>query len=151
MSQIRNVALVRGGVVDGPGLKGVCDISRGERDNVGVAQDPTVSLEDDVALTRRVLDGMVGPTVLVGHSYDRAVIGGAGTHEDVAALVSITAFAPVPTELDVLVGFGRLRRPRDRLRFPGPSQRSMQPRRRSPCGGVLVHCHCSDHDGSVGP
>ena len=35
-----------------------------------------------------------GPTVLVGHSYGGAVISEAGTHDNVAALVYIAAFAP---------------------------------------------------------
>jgi pimeloyl-ACP methyl ester carboxylesterase len=54
----------------------------------------TLSLEDDVAVTNRVLSAQDGPTVLVGHSYGGAVISQAGTHDQVAAPVYITAFAP---------------------------------------------------------
>ena len=57
-------------------------------------QNPTLSLEDDVAVTNRVLDPLDGPAVLVGHSYGGAVITEAGTHENVAALGYIAAFAP---------------------------------------------------------
>jgi pimeloyl-ACP methyl ester carboxylesterase len=57
-------------------------------------QNPTVSLEGDAAFTQRVIDGLDGPVVLVGHSYGGAVITAAGTHEKVAALVYIAAFAP---------------------------------------------------------
>jgi pimeloyl-ACP methyl ester carboxylesterase len=61
---------------------------------VAVGQNPTLSLEGDVAATRQVLDAQDGPVVLVGHSYGGAVITEAGTDPDVAALVYIAAFAP---------------------------------------------------------
>ena len=57
-------------------------------------QNPTLSLAGDVAATHQILDGLVGPAVLVGHSYGGAVITEAGNHQNVAALVYITAFAP---------------------------------------------------------
>src|ERR1700757_1617548 len=41
-----------------------------------------------------VLDLQDGPAILVGHSYGGAVITEAGTHDAVAGLVYITAFAP---------------------------------------------------------
>jgi pimeloyl-ACP methyl ester carboxylesterase len=94
MSPIQNVALVHGGFVDGSGWKGVYDLLRQEGYDVSVVQNPTVSLEDDVAVTNRVLNDQDGPTVLVGHSYGGAVISQAGTHENVAALVYIAAFVP---------------------------------------------------------
>jgi pimeloyl-ACP methyl ester carboxylesterase len=94
MSQIKNVALVHGGFVDGSGWKGVYDLLKNDGYTLSVVQNPTLSLEDDVAVTRRALDALDGPTVLVGHSYGGAVITEAGTHENVAALVYITAFAP---------------------------------------------------------
>src|SRR5439155_19783557 len=61
---------------------------------VAIVQNPTLSLEDDAAVTRRVIDELDGPVVLVGHSYGGAVITEAGLHEKVAALVYIAAFAP---------------------------------------------------------
>ena len=61
---------------------------------VAIVQNPTLSLEDDAAVTRRVIDDLDGPVVLVGHSYGGAVITEAGLHEKVGALVYITAFAP---------------------------------------------------------
>ena len=94
MSQVRNVALVHGGFVDGSGWEGVYRLLREDGFNVSVVQNPTVSLEDDAAVTRRVLDKQDGPTILVGHSYGGAVITEAGTHENVAGLVYITAFIP---------------------------------------------------------
>jgi pimeloyl-ACP methyl ester carboxylesterase len=89
-----SIVLVHGGFVDGSGWQGVYDLLRADGFKVSVVQNPTVSLEDDVAVTRRVLDQQDGPSILVGHSYGGAVISEAGTHENVDGLVYITAFAP---------------------------------------------------------
>ena len=94
MSIAKNVVLVHGGFVDGSGWRGVYDALRADGYHVSVVQNPTLSLEDDVATTKRVLDAQDGPTVLVGHSYGGAVISEAGTHENVSTLVYIAAFAP---------------------------------------------------------
>ena len=94
MSIAKNVVLVHGGFVDGSGWRGVYDALRADGYHVSVVQNPTLSLEGDVATTKRVLDAQDGPTVLVGHSYGGAVITEAGTHENVSTLVYITAFAP---------------------------------------------------------
>jgi len=94
MSEIRNVVLVHGGFVDGSGWQGVYDLLVADGFNVRVVQNPTLSLEDDVAATRRVIDACDGPVVLVGHSYGGVVITEAGTDENVGAVVYITAFAP---------------------------------------------------------
>jgi pimeloyl-ACP methyl ester carboxylesterase len=93
-SPIRNVVLVHGGFVDGSGWQGVHDALTADGYRVAVVQNPTLSLEDDAAVTRRVIDDLDGPVVLVGHSYGGAVITEAGLDEKVAALVYITAFAP---------------------------------------------------------
>jgi len=86
--------LVHGGFVDGGGWEGVYKILKGHGYNVSVVQNPTISLEDDVAVTKRVLAAQDGPAILVGHSYGGAVITEAGNHPKVAGLVYITAFAP---------------------------------------------------------
>ena len=90
----RNVVLVHGGFVDGSGWQGVYDALTADGYRVAVVQNPTLSLEDDAAVTRRVIDNLDGPVVLVGHSYGGAVITEAGLHDKVAALVYICAFAP---------------------------------------------------------
>jgi pimeloyl-ACP methyl ester carboxylesterase len=59
-----------------------------------VVQNPTISLADDVAVTKRALASQDGPAILVGHSYGGVVITEAGTHANVAGLVYIAAFAP---------------------------------------------------------
>ena len=93
-TQLQNVVLVHGGFVGGSGWQGVYDALKADGFNVAVVQNPTFSLAGDVAATHQVIDSMPGPVVLVGHSYGGAVITEAGTHEKVAALAYITAFAP---------------------------------------------------------
>jgi pimeloyl-ACP methyl ester carboxylesterase len=94
MTTARNVVLVHGGFVDGSGWQGVYDALTQDGYRVSVVQNPTMSLEGDVAATQQVLDAQDGPTVLVGHSYGGAVITEAGTHDNVVALAYIAAFAP---------------------------------------------------------
>jgi pimeloyl-ACP methyl ester carboxylesterase len=93
-AEIRNVVLVHGGFVDGSGWQGVYDLLVADGFDVSVVQNPTLSLEDDVAVARRAIDAQDGPVVLVGHSYGGAVISEAGTHDKVASLAYIAAFAP---------------------------------------------------------
>jgi pimeloyl-ACP methyl ester carboxylesterase len=90
----KTVVLVHGGFVDGSGWQRVYHILRNDGYDVRVVQNPTLSLEGDVAATKRIIDAQGEPVILVGHSYGGAVITGAGTHPDVAALVYIAAFAP---------------------------------------------------------
>jgi len=91
---MNNIVLVHGGFVDGAGWEGVYKILKGHGYKVSVVQNPTISLEDDVAVTKRTLATQDGPTILVGHSYGGAVITEAGNHPKVSALVYIAAFAP---------------------------------------------------------
>src|SRR2546422_480078 len=90
----RAIVLVHGGFVDGSGWERVYKILRKDRYNVSIVQNPTLSLADDVAVTKRVIAAQNGPVILVGHSYGGAVITEAGNHPNVAGLVYITAFAP---------------------------------------------------------
>jgi len=90
----RSVVLVHGGFVDGSGWQGVYAALKADGYNVAVVQNPTISLEGDVAATRRVIDAQPGPVTLVGHSYGGVVITEAGNHDKVTALVYIAAFAP---------------------------------------------------------
>ena len=93
-SAARNVVLVHGGFVDGSGWEGVYRALRRDRFAVSVVQNPTISLADDVAATRRVVAAQDGPVILVGHSYGGAVITEAGNDPKVVGLVYIAAFAP---------------------------------------------------------
>ena len=92
--RVKNIVLVHGGFVDGSGWEGVYKILKKDGYNVTIVQNPTISLEDDVAVTKRVLAAQDGPAILVGHSYGGAVITEAGNDPKVAGLVYITAFAP---------------------------------------------------------
>src|SRR4029077_9403011 len=56
MTDVKNVVLVHGGFVDGSGWEGVYRLLEQEGFNVSVVQNPTLSLQDDAAVTRRVLD-----------------------------------------------------------------------------------------------
>ena len=89
-----SIVLVHGGFVDGSGWEAVYQILRKAGHAVTVVQNPTLSLADDAAVTKRALDQQADQAVLVGHSYGGAVITEAGTHPKVAALVYIAAFAP---------------------------------------------------------
>ena len=91
---MHSIVLVHGGFVDGSGWEPVYQILRNHGRDVTVVQNPTTSLADDVATTKRALDRQPDQAVLVGHSYGGAVITEAGNHPKVAALVYITAFAP---------------------------------------------------------
>jgi pimeloyl-ACP methyl ester carboxylesterase len=94
MPDVRNVVLVHGGFVDGSGWQGVYDLLKADGFNVSVVQNQTLSLESDVETTHNVLDLQDGPALLVGHSYGGVVITEAGSHDRVAGLVYIAAFAP---------------------------------------------------------
>lgn len=89
-----SIVLVHGGFVDGSGWEGVYKILKKDGYEVTIVQNPTISLADDVAVTKRVIAAQRGPVVLVGHSYGGVVITEAGNHDKVASLVYIAAFAP---------------------------------------------------------
>jgi pimeloyl-ACP methyl ester carboxylesterase len=91
---VKNVVLVHGGFVDGSGWQGVYDTLKKDGYAVSVVQNPTISLADDVAVTKRTLAAQDGPVILVGHSYGGAVITEAGNDPKVAGLVYIAGFAP---------------------------------------------------------
>ena len=91
---IKNIVLVHGGFVDGSGWQPVYKMLTGEGFNVRVVQNPTVTLTDDVAVTKRAIAAADGPVILVGHSYGGVVISEAGTDPKVKGLVYVAAFAP---------------------------------------------------------
>jgi pimeloyl-ACP methyl ester carboxylesterase len=89
-----SIVLVHGGFVDGSGWEDVYRILKKDGYEVSIVQNPTTSLADDVAVTKRVIANATGPVVLVGHSYGGVVVTEAGNDSKVAALVYIAAFAP---------------------------------------------------------
>src|SRR5438067_11123117 len=93
-SIIKTIVLVHGGFVDGSGWEEVYKILKKDGYSVSIVQNPTLSLADDVAVTKRVIATHSGPVILVGHSYGGAVITEAGNDPNVAGLVYVAAFAP---------------------------------------------------------
>jgi pimeloyl-ACP methyl ester carboxylesterase len=95
---VKNIVLVHGGFVDGSGWQGVYNALKKNGYAVTIVQNPTLSLADDVAVTKRALATQNGPVILVGHSYGGVVITEAGNDPRVAGLVYIAAFAPDKAE-----------------------------------------------------
>jgi pimeloyl-ACP methyl ester carboxylesterase len=90
----KSVVLVHGGFVDGSGWEGVYSILRKDGYSVTIIQNPTISLADDVNVTKRIIALQSEPVILVGHSYGGVVITEAGNDPKVVGLVYIAAFAP---------------------------------------------------------
>ncbi len=91
---VKNIVLVHGGFVDGSGWNGVYNALKAKGYNVTIVQNPTITLADDVAVTKRAIAAQDGPVILVGHSYGGVVITEAGNDPKVAGLAYIAAFAP---------------------------------------------------------
>lgn len=89
-----NVVLVHGAWADGSSWNGVIPLLLDAGLNVVSVQNPLTSLADDVAATRRALEPLQGPTVLVGHSYAGTVVSEVGIDPRVTALVYVAARAP---------------------------------------------------------
>jgi pimeloyl-ACP methyl ester carboxylesterase len=94
VSSTPTILLIHGGFVDGSGWQPVHDLLRRDGYDVAVVQNPTMTLEGDVAAVNHVLEEFDGPVILVGHSYGGVVITEAGTHPQVSGLVYVAAFAP---------------------------------------------------------
>jgi pimeloyl-ACP methyl ester carboxylesterase len=104
-TDLPTVVLVHGAWADGSGWRGVYDLLRQDGHDVRVVQNPTVSLEGDVAATNMIVGAQSEPVVLVGHSYGGAVITEAGNHPNVAALVYIAGWVPDQGEsVQTLIG-----------------------------------------------
>jgi pimeloyl-ACP methyl ester carboxylesterase len=94
MSNPKSILLVHGGFVDGSGWEGVYHLLKKDGFEVIAVQNPTISLTDDLAVTKRAIAAAKGDVVLVGHSYGGVVVTEAGNDPKVKSLVYITAFAP---------------------------------------------------------
>ena len=93
-NQIKNIVIVHGAFADASGWESAYKILKSKGYNVSLVQNPTSTLEEDVAATNVVLDRQDGPAVLVGHSWGGTVITQAGLHDKVASLVYVAAFVP---------------------------------------------------------
>lgn len=93
METTSNVMLVHGAWTDASSWSRVIPLLQRAGHRVSAVQISTVSLADDIAVTRRALDAIPGPVTLVGHSYGGCVIDGAGNAPNVTSLVYVAAFA----------------------------------------------------------
>ncbi|MGF6935048.1 pimeloyl-ACP methyl ester carboxylesterase [Paraburkholderia sp. UCT70] len=91
---IKNVVLVHGLFADGSSWQKVIPLLQTKGLRVTAVQNPTTSLQADVAAVKRVLAQQDGPTLLVAHSYGGMVISQAGDDPKVAGLVYVAARAP---------------------------------------------------------
>ena len=90
---VKNIVLVHGAFVGGAGWRPVYNILTKDGYKVTLVQEPLTSFDEDVTATKRVLDSLDGPCVLVGHSYGGALITAAGNDDHVQSLVYIAAHA----------------------------------------------------------
>jgi pimeloyl-ACP methyl ester carboxylesterase len=138
---VKNIVIVHGGLVDGSGWEAVYNVLKKDGYAVTIVQNPTISLADDVAVTKRAIVAQNGPVILVGHSYGGAVITEAGNDPKVAGLVYVAAFAldkgesvsslikdpppgaPAPPILPPVDGFLLL----DRAKFPASFAADVSP------------------------
>src|SRR6202047_4929082 len=91
---VKNIVLVHGGLVDGSGWEGVYNLLKKDGYTVTIVQIPTISLADDVAVTKRAIAAQNGPVILVGHSYGGVGITEVGNEPKGAGRVYVSAFAP---------------------------------------------------------
>jgi pimeloyl-ACP methyl ester carboxylesterase len=96
--QAHNVVLVHGAWADGSSWSEVIPLLQEAGLNVVSVQNPLTSLADDIAATRRALDPLEGPTILVGHSYAGTVVSEVGADPRVTGLVYVAARAPDANE-----------------------------------------------------
>jgi pimeloyl-ACP methyl ester carboxylesterase len=101
---VKNIVLVHGAWVGGAGWKPVYEILTKDGYNVSVVQEPLTSLEEDVAATKRVIDLLQGPCILVAHSYGGTIITEAGNDPHVVGLVYIAAHEPDTGESEAANG-----------------------------------------------
>jgi pimeloyl-ACP methyl ester carboxylesterase len=91
---IKNIVLVHGAFADGTSWYKVIPLLQQMGYNVVAAQNPMLSLAQEVTATKRAIAMMDGPVILVGHSWGGAVVTEAGDDPRVAGIVYIAAYAP---------------------------------------------------------
>jgi len=89
------IVLVHGAFADASGWDAVILSLQRKGYFVTAVQIPLRAYDEDVAITRRVIEAQQGPVVVVGHSYGGAVItSAAAMNPNVKGLVYVAAFAP---------------------------------------------------------
>lgn len=72
----------------------ILELDRRGYSDLRAVENPLTSLQDDAERTRKMVQQIDGPVLLVGHSYGGAVITEAGDLPNVVGLVYVAAFAP---------------------------------------------------------
>jgi len=96
--EVTNIVLVHGLFADASSWSKVIPLLQAKGLHVTAVQNPTTSLDDDVAAVKRALALQNGPVILVAHSYGGMVITQAGNEPEVKGLVYIAARAPAAGE-----------------------------------------------------
>src|SRR5260370_30150974 len=91
---VKNIVVVNGAFADGSGWEGVHGILTKDGYTVTIVQNPLISLEGDVAATKRAIANLSGPVILVGHSYGGALVTGTGSGRTAFGLVYLAAIDP---------------------------------------------------------
>lgn len=94
MAATKNVVIVPDAYVDGSGWRTVHDILWLKGYKVSVVQAPHTTLDDDIAVTRKVVFQQFGNVVLVGSGIGGTVVSNVATGDKVKALVYVAALAP---------------------------------------------------------
>src|SRR5260221_2429916 len=81
---VKNIVLVHGGLVDGSGWEAVYNVLKKDGYTVTIVQNPTISLADDVAVTKRAIAAPNRPVIIVRHSYCGAGLTPSGHQPQVA-------------------------------------------------------------------
>ncbi|SQC93780.1 Predicted esterase of the alpha/beta hydrolase fold [Cedecea neteri] len=89
--EVKNIVLVHGLFADGSSWGKVIPLLQAKGLHVTAVQNPTTSLDNDVAAVKRALAQQNGPVILVAHSYGGMVISQAGDEPEVKGLVYIAA------------------------------------------------------------
>lgn len=93
-AEVDHIVLVHGMNMDGSSWRPVYDRLTANGQDVWVAQLPQTSAEADIAAIRRLMNGLDGDILLVGHSYGGMVITEVGIAPEVVGLVYVAAFQP---------------------------------------------------------
>jgi len=88
-----SVVIAHGAWADATSFREVIALLQATGLGVVAVQNPLSALADDVDAVTRVLNHQPSPVVLVGHGYGGTVITQAGSHQSVAGLVYIAAWA----------------------------------------------------------
>jgi len=96
--EVTNIVLVHGLFADASSWSKVIPLLQAKGLHVTAVQNPTTSLDNDVAAVKRALALQNGPVILVAHSYGGMVISQAGNEPEVKGLVYIAARAPAAGE-----------------------------------------------------